>query len=423
MPLSNQTQAILLLTSYFSKPVKDEVKPLTPSEWGRFAKWLHEQSLQPETLLHINIDKTLENWSDKTITFARIKQLLNRGAAMALAIEKWLRAGLWILTRSDEDYPERLKKRLKFTSPPIIFGCGNRKLLNQGGVAIVGSRNVNDADLDDSKLLASNAANQGFSIISGAAKGIDETAMLAALNVNGTAIGITADSLLRHALSAKYKKALMQNNLVLISPFYPEAGFNVGNAMARNKYIYCLADTAIVIHSGLTGGTWNGAIENMKKNWVSLWVKTTEDKKAGNFQLVEKGGTWLGESLANIQFNILAKPSVSNGLIENIIKEEKISQDIKSDSLQSEQKIKAQIPLINFSTEDLSFYDFFLYKINKLTIDEAKTTDDLIEELNIAKGQLNSWLKLAVEESKIKKLTKPVRYQSLSTNKGSSLFL
>ena len=38
----------------------------------------------------------------------------------------------------------------------------------------------------------------------------------------------------------------MDNNLVLISPFYPDAGFNVGNAMQRNKYIYCLSDAAMV---------------------------------------------------------------------------------------------------------------------------------------------------------------------------------
>jgi hypothetical protein len=40
MNLSISAQAILLLTSYFSKPVNGEVKPLTISEWGRFAFWL-----------------------------------------------------------------------------------------------------------------------------------------------------------------------------------------------------------------------------------------------------------------------------------------------------------------------------------------------------------------------------------------------
>ena len=36
---------------------------------------------------------------------------------------------------------------------------------------------------------------------------------------------------------------------MLVSPFYPEAGFNAGNAMGRNRYIYTLADQALVIDS------------------------------------------------------------------------------------------------------------------------------------------------------------------------------
>jgi hypothetical protein len=85
--------------------------------------------------------------------------------------------------------------------------------------------------------------------VSGEARGIDETAMLSALEHQGTAIGVLADRLLRAATSAKYRKHLMVNNLVLVSPFNPEAGFNVGNAMARNRHIYCLADAAVVVSS------------------------------------------------------------------------------------------------------------------------------------------------------------------------------
>ncbi len=43
--------------------------------------------------------------------------------------------------------------------------------------------------------------------------------------------------------------------------------------MQRNKYIYSLADAAMVVHSGDSGGTWTGAKENLKKQWVPLWVK------------------------------------------------------------------------------------------------------------------------------------------------------
>ena len=130
--------------------------------------------------------------------------------------------------------------------------------------------------------------------MSGGARGIDEAAMQGALAHEGTGIGVLADSLLRAATSAKYRKALMANNLVLISPFNPEAGFDVGNAMSRNKYIYCLADAAVVVSSTKNkGGTWNGAIENLRQKWVPLWVKSSSESSSGNAELVRQGGRWL----------------------------------------------------------------------------------------------------------------------------------
>ena len=227
----------------------------------------------------------------------RLEQLMNRGSAMALAVEKWSRAGLWIITRSDPDYPQRLKKRLKNDSPPILFGCGNRSILNQGGIAVIGSRNTSEADLTFSRDLGIKTAEGAFSIVSGGARGVDEAAMLGALETEGTVIGVMADSLLKASSSRKYRQHIMNNNLVLISPFYPEAGFSPGNAMQRNKYIYCLSDSAVAVHSGTKGGTWNGAIENINKQWVPLWVKETQDSEAGNAQLVAKGARWLPQSI------------------------------------------------------------------------------------------------------------------------------
>jgi predicted Rossmann fold nucleotide-binding protein DprA/Smf involved in DNA uptake len=75
----------------------------------------------------------------------------------------------------------------------------------------------------------------------------------------------------------------------MLSPFYPEAGFSAGSAMARNKYIYCLADAAVVVHSGTSGGTWNGALENLEKQWVPTWVKRTGDQAAGNAAIQKRG--------------------------------------------------------------------------------------------------------------------------------------
>lgn len=295
MSTSLQTQAVLLLTVWFTKAAKDDPKPLTPSEWGRFAAWLKSQERSPEALMtSADPADCLEGWLDRSITPDRIRYLLGRSGALGLALEKWQRAGLWVMTRSDADYPSRLKKHLKLEAPPVLFGCGNRQLLDQGGVAVVGSRAARAEDLDFTSRLGAEIAAQGFSVVSGGAAGVDETAMLGALEKEGTAVGVLAENLLRAALSAKYRQGLMSKNLVVVSPFNPEAHFTVGNAMARNKYIYCLADAGIVITTSKeSGGTWAGAIENLKNGWVPLWVKEHADPDSGNAALVQRGARWL----------------------------------------------------------------------------------------------------------------------------------
>ncbi|MEO6194807.1 MAG: DNA-processing protein DprA [Thermoanaerobaculia bacterium] len=295
MSASPQTQAILLLTVAFTKPALGNPEPLTPAEWGRFASWLKNQEKSPELLLTSDDPMAfLQGWSDDSITPGRVRHLLGRSGAMGLALEKWQRAGLWVMTRADPDYPARLKKRLKLEAPPLLFGCGDRGLLQRAGIAVVGSRAANQEELGDAFQLGAEIASQGFSVVSGGARGVDEAAMLGALESQGTAAGVLADSLLRAATSAKYRQGLMGKSLVLVSPFNPEAAFDAGNAMTRNKYIYCLADAAVVVTAGKeSGGTWNGATENLKHGWVPLWVKEHPDSNSGNAALVQQGARWL----------------------------------------------------------------------------------------------------------------------------------
>jgi len=307
MSASPQTQAILLLTVAFTKPAAGDPQPLTPAEWGRFAAWLKDQEKSPELLLTSGDPMAfLQGWSDPAVTPERIRHLLGRSGAMGLALEKWQRAGLWVMTRSDADYPGRLKKRLRFEAPPVLFGCGDRGLLNRAGIAVLGSRAANEEEVGEASLLGAEIAAQGFSVVSGGARGVDEAAMLGALERGGTAAGVLADSLLRAATSAKYRKGLMGKTLVLVSPFSPEAAFEAGYAMARNKYIYCLADAAVVVAAGKE----NGAIENLKHGWVPLWVKGHSGQDSGNAALVEQGARWLPEGDLVVGSLLTGQPKV-----------------------------------------------------------------------------------------------------------------
>jgi predicted Rossmann fold nucleotide-binding protein DprA/Smf involved in DNA uptake len=60
--------------------------------------------------------------------------------------------------------------------------------------------------------------------------------------------------------------------------------------MDRNKFIYCLADYAVVVASGQeSGGTWAGAVDDLKEGWVPLFVRA-EGRYEGNALLIARGG-------------------------------------------------------------------------------------------------------------------------------------
>lgn len=444
MTLPPNTQAVLLLTAHFSKSGVGSAKPLTTKEWGRFAVWLKDHSLTPEDLLCGHVSDALKGWADQQVTLQRIEALLNRGAALALAMEKWLRAGLWVLTRSDSEYPRPLKERLGIDSPPIVFGCGNKSLLIGGGLAIVGSRNAGKDDIQYTRRVAQKVAAEGRSIVSGGARGVDEAAMLGALEREGTVVGVLADSLLGASSSAKYRQHLIAHNLALVSTFHPEAGFSAGNAMQRNKYVYCLSDAALVVHSGKRGGTWNGATENLKRKWVVLWVKRNEDSNAGNSELVNRGGSWANENPEAISVGELCEISLQLGNDTGALFSAESRDDQVADSKQAESRgtfdpvpgealalskggVAPQLrdevvqgePSIAAARGDATFYEFFLGRLEEYSRRSPKTPDEVAEFLDLEKSQTNTWLKRAVNEDKVRKLFRPVRYQWANSRQAS----
>lgn len=343
----SQSQAILLLCSVFNKNENRAIKPLTPTQYSRLATWLHHNKYTPADLLERQ-EELLNKWQDpkpsakSEITKEQLAQLLQRSASMGFALEKWQQQKVWVLSRASQQYPKALKTAMADTRPPLFYGIGNKDLLNTAGIGFVGSRDIDVNDEAYTQALAKQVVDQGFTVVSGGAKGVDQTSMIAALEAGGSAIGILADSLLKSATNPHYRKALQEGRLLLITPYYPEAGFSPGNAMGRNKYIYLLSTGVVVAKSAETGGTWSGATENLKKQWVPLWVRDIE--QAGNQKLIDLGAQAIAQdSDKKLDFKQLA----SDFTFENTekvkpeikIKKEGKQPDIFSDDLFSSQSI------------------------------------------------------------------------------------
>lgn len=334
--ITENTKAILLLTSFFNANEVKEYKTLTVNEYGYFACWLHQNGYKPIDLLsEETFDSIWASWDeplshikakqiidfarlDNTIaklTYDRIKNLLNRGASLSLALDKWQSAGVWIMDRQHEHYPKAIKKQLKHQSPALFFGVGNPELLSNQAIGFVGSRDCDAEDEQATNQYVKQINELNYQVVSGAAKGVDSHAMLASLNNGNTAIGILADSLFRSSASGQWRQHLKANNLVLISPFFPESRFTPANAMARNKFIYLLSSATVVVISGDKGGTWEGAKENLKKDWVPLLVSAHKQPlQAGNKALLSGDG--LGKTKANA---LSVSPTVSPEQLSELI--------------------------------------------------------------------------------------------------------
>lgn len=281
--------------------------PLSAADFYRLAKWLHEHKLSPSVLLdETALTDVADGVREHQVAAERLRVLLQRGAALALACERWLQMGLWIISPYDKTYPVRLRERLAEKSSPLLFGAGNPALLNDGGIAVVGSRNADEAAQAFAVKVGERAAAQGVPLISGGARGVDAASMRGAIEHGGHVVGVLAHNLAREAVSPENREFIQDNRLALLTPVSPEAPFHAGYAMARNKYIYALADYAVVVSSDYgSGGTWSGAQEDLKHEWCPLFVRDGEDLPEGNRRLMKRGAIPLSRSVLDSGTDLL----------------------------------------------------------------------------------------------------------------------
>ncbi len=291
-PLTSNTQAILLLTAPLIAGRGSEGAPerLTLREYNRLARLLREKQRQPADLIGPAAVETLE-LAAGLFGRGRLESLLGRGFLLSQAVDRWNTRSIWVISRADGAYPRRIKARLKEDAPPVLYGCGEAALLETGGLAVVGSRHVDDELISYTENVGRLAAETKRTLISGGAKGIDQAAMQGALQAGGTVAGVLADSLERAALARDNREPLMEGRLAFISPYDPAAGFNVGHAMQRNKAIYALADAALVVTADFAkGGTWAGAIEQLERlRFVPVFVRSETNAGRGNSALLQRG--------------------------------------------------------------------------------------------------------------------------------------
>ena len=167
------------------------------------------------------------------------------------------------LTRVSERYPDRLRKILAMESPGCLWCKGDLSLLEKPKVSLVGSRELLPENRDFAREMGRQAAQQGYVLVSGNARGADQTAQNACLEAGGCVISVVADALTDHSL---------RRRVLYISEDGFDAPFSAQRALSRNRIIHSLGQMTFVAQCGYqAGGTWDGTVRNLRFGYSPVY--------------------------------------------------------------------------------------------------------------------------------------------------------
>ena len=162
------------------------------------------------------------------------------------------KAGAQLIIEGSADYPATLSDISD--SPPILWAIGSLALLKRPMVALVGARNASSLGTRMAKKLAEELSNQGITVVSGLARGIDAAAHLGALAGGTVAVQAGGVDVIYPAENAKLAGDIAKKGLRLSEMpmgLQPQAR----HFPARNRIISGLAQAVVVVEAAAKSGS------------------------------------------------------------------------------------------------------------------------------------------------------------------------
>lgn len=256
--MKQKEKGFLLLTSHLGDP---NSKPLTVAQFRTLIhrvrtmeKPSRSRNLQAEDLYALGYG----------VEFAHhILHLLDRQEQLEYYVNRGEKWGCYPISRIGDSYPGILRDSLGEDCPGCLWAKGDSALLTQPAVALVGSRELLSDNEEFAREVGKQAAQQGYVLISGNARGADRAAQDSCLEHGGRVISIVADSL--------QSRESIPGALYLSEDDW-DSRFTVPRALSRNRLIHAMGKMTLVARCGLgKGGTWSGTVKNLQHRWSPVF--------------------------------------------------------------------------------------------------------------------------------------------------------
>lgn len=248
--------------------------------------------------------------------------------------------GANIVTVWDNEYPPLLKKI--FDPPLLLYTRGNFTEQDNYSIAIVGTRVPTNYGRIQCEKIASELSQQGITIVSGLARGIDSIAHQTIVRNNGRTIAVIGSGLdvIYPPENKKLYTEILEKGMV-ISEFSPGTKPDAQNFPQRNRIISGLSLGTIIIETGTKGGALQTASLALDQNREifavpgNLGIKQSE----GTNLLIQKGEAKLIRNYKDVleELELKLQPMITEPIQKQIpnlnLFEEKIVNSLKEKEL------------------------------------------------------------------------------------------
>ncbi len=254
-------------------------------------KFYHENKLSIEDFFQLTESDWKNQYGIEYKEVEDLKRAKSELANNAFFAELLNNEGYELIPITSPEYSRTLKENLKAThAPALLYVKGNKQIMQEKSIAIVGSRKATDKSLEFTDNIAKLASKEYKVIVSGFAKGVDKQALDSAINYKGQSIIVLPQGIMTFGSGfKKYYKQIVDGDVLVLSTFFPKAPWKAELAMARNPIIYGLASVIYVAESSDKGGTWSGVVDGLRKNRKIFVRKPDSNEDNANNILIQKG--------------------------------------------------------------------------------------------------------------------------------------
>jgi len=292
--------------------------------WGNLkrnsliVKFYHESRMTPEEFFNLTENDWKDNFGLSGNELSDLREAKSQLASNAFLAEQLFNEGYELIPITSPDYSKTLKENFKTSSPTLLYIKGNKQIMSERSVAIVGSRDATDISLNFADNIAKLASKEYKVVVSGFAKGVDKQALDSAIKYKGQSIIVLPQGVMTFGTGFKtYYRQITDGDILVLSIFLPKAPWKTELAMARNPVIYGLASEIYVAESSDKGGTWSGAMDGLKKGRKIFVRKPGPGEKNANGLLIQKGAVAVDfDGILINDYSITTKKSETISLTE-----------------------------------------------------------------------------------------------------------